>query len=211
MYTAVATRLAWSNSVGVCVWHGFWIPPMKPTGMHWNRFCVIREGNYKIWFEVRKSREENDLKVEGSADVNWAGNVNNCRSTTTGLDWFSMWVEILFRGEASFKLHCCRLPKQSLLLCVRKHNKQCWSSSRAWFADLGFEHIAATEIFEDNRGCIAMSKNPFHLKHTKHIVVRFHFIREEYCKSRGQNELSGTKRSIFSEPCLHKNRVRKWS
>ena len=33
-------------------------------------------------------------------------------------------------------------------------------------------------IFEDNQGCIALSANPVFHKRTKHIDIRYHFIRE---------------------------------
>ena len=44
--------------------------------------------------------------------------------------------------------------------------------------DLGFEQKGATVIFEDNQGCIALSDNPVSHKRTKHIDIRYHFIRE---------------------------------
>ena len=45
--------------------------------------------------------------------------------------------------------------------------------------DLGFQQDQPTKIYEDNQGCIAMSNNPVMLKRTKHIDVRYHFIREK--------------------------------
>lgn len=36
-----------------------------------------------------------------------------------------------------------------------------------------------TKIFEDNQGCIHLAKNPVHHKRTKHIDVRYHFIRSK--------------------------------
>jgi hypothetical protein len=43
--------------------------------------------------------------------------------------------------------------------------------------DLGHA-LGAVTIFEDNQGCIALSENPVFHKRTKHIDVRYHFIRE---------------------------------
>ena len=34
-------------------------------------------------------------------------------------------------------------------------------------------------IHEDNQGTIAMSKNPIQHKRTKHIDIKFHFVREK--------------------------------
>lgn len=42
-------------------------------------------------------------------------------------------------------------------------------------------HLPVT-IFEDNQGCIAMSKNPEHHARTKHIDVKHHFIRDQVAK-----------------------------
>ena len=36
----------------------------------------------------------------------------------------------------------------------------------------------STIVFEDNQGCIALAKNPVAHDRTKHIDIRYHFIRE---------------------------------
>ena len=36
-----------------------------------------------------------------------------------------------------------------------------------------------TEIREDNNACIALAKNPQDKKRTRHIQIRFHWIREQ--------------------------------
>ena len=63
---------------------------------------------------------------------------------------------------------------------------------RALLSDLGFPPQSATRLNEDNKSCIEMAKNPkFHAR-TKHIDIRYHFVRESienkdielvYCKS----------------------------
>ena len=50
---------------------------------------------------------------------------------------------------------------------------------RLLLSDIGFELGAATTIYEDNRGCIALAKNPVFLARTKHIDIKFHFLREK--------------------------------
>uniref|UniRef100_A0AAV1V977 Copia protein n=1 Tax=Peronospora matthiolae TaxID=2874970 RepID=A0AAV1V977_9STRA len=51
----------------------------------------------------------------------------------------------------------------------------------------------AVNIFEDNQGSIALAKNPEFHKRTKHIDIRYHFVREkvaegtlvlEYCSTK---------------------------
>ncbi|CAN4111451.1 unnamed protein product [Withania somnifera] len=45
-------------------------------------------------------------------------------------------------------------------------------------ADVFQEQAAATEIFCDNKATIAMTKNPAFHRRTKHIDIRYHFIRD---------------------------------
>ena len=37
-------------------------------------------------------------------------------------------------------------------------------------------------IFEDNTGCIELSKNPVHHKRSKHIETKYHYVRDEVLK-----------------------------
>jgi len=45
-------------------------------------------------------------------------------------------------------------------------------------ADFGFPQLKATEIYEDNLACIAMSENPVRRKFSRHIDIRRYFVRE---------------------------------
>ena len=38
---------------------------------------------------------------------------------------------------------------------------------------------AATTIYEDNQGCIALAKNTVFHARTKHIDIKFHYLREK--------------------------------
>ncbi len=50
---------------------------------------------------------------------------------------------------------------------------------RSFLAELGFNQREPTIIFEDNQACIAMSKNPECHDRSKHIAIRYHFLREQ--------------------------------
>ena len=49
---------------------------------------------------------------------------------------------------------------------------------RRLLSDLKVEVDTPTDILEDNQGAIAIAKNPVGHKRTKHIDIRYHFIRE---------------------------------
>ena len=58
--------------------------------------------------------------------------------------------------------------------------------------ELGVTDAGPTLIYEDNQGAISMAKNPVFHKRTKHVQIRYHFVREaveqgtiilEYCRT----------------------------
>jgi len=49
---------------------------------------------------------------------------------------------------------------------------------RGTLRDLGYSQSTATDIFEDNLACIAMSENPVRRKFSRHIDIRRYFVRE---------------------------------
>ncbi len=44
--------------------------------------------------------------------------------------------------------------------------------------NLDHTHVRPTRILEDNTGCIVLATNPLTIRKTKHIDIRYHFIRE---------------------------------
>ena len=61
--------------------------------------------------------------------------------------------------------------------------------------DMGERQNDPTEIFCDNKSAIAMTKNPVHHSRTKHIEIKYHFVREatgkgeielKYCNTKEQ-------------------------
>ena len=49
---------------------------------------------------------------------------------------------------------------------------------RQLLSDLRYDMELPMEILEDNQGAIAMARNPVGHKRSKHIDIRYHFIRE---------------------------------
>jgi hypothetical protein len=48
---------------------------------------------------------------------------------------------------------------------------------RTQLSELGFA-TPTTVVYADNKGCIDLSKNPAHHSNTKHIDIRYHFLRD---------------------------------
>ena len=49
---------------------------------------------------------------------------------------------------------------------------------RRLMEELGAKQVAPTTVYEDNDGCIALSKNPRNKGRTKHIAIKWHYVRD---------------------------------
>lgn len=114
--------------------------------------------------------------VVGFSDADWGGDLDTRRSTTGYLfmieetrgvvSWGSKLqpTVALSSAEAEYMAACAAVQEAVHL--------------RLLMSDLGFEQREPTVIYEDNQGCIALSDNPVYHRRTKHIDIRYHFIRE---------------------------------
>lgn len=62
-----------------------------------------------------------------------------------------------------------------------------------------------TEIYCDNKSAIAMAKNTVHHSKTKHIAIKYHFLREATTKKEIEQKYIGTRDQlayIFTKPLL---------
>jgi hypothetical protein len=115
------------------------------------------------------------LTLTGYADSDYAGDPDTRRSTTG-------YVFILAGGAVSWQ---SRLqPTTALSTSEAEYMSVCAATQEAihlrrLLADLGFPQTKPTIIFEDNQGCIGLANNPIVNKRTKHIDVKYHYIREK--------------------------------
>ena len=49
---------------------------------------------------------------------------------------------------------------------------------RGFLSDLGYEQKKPTVIYGDNEGAVALTKNDCYHARTKHIDIRYHYVRE---------------------------------
>ena len=116
-----------------------------------------------------------EMKLVGYSDSDWGSDKNTKRSTTG-------YIFALGAGTISWG---CRLqPTVALSTTEAEYMAACAAVQEAVYlrqllSDLKFEQEGATVIFEDNKGCIDLSENPIHYKRTKHIDIRYHYIREK--------------------------------
>jgi hypothetical protein len=168
MYLMLGTRpdLAFS----VCTLSRFMA---KPTAQHWVAMKrVLRYIRGTAELGIVFSGEKESRNLFGYCDSDWGGDTDT-RKSTTGYIFF-------FVGPISWNTK--RQPTVALSTTEAEYMAACTAAKQAiWlqqlFGELGFPQ-GTTNIFQDNRGCIQLANNPVFHKRTKHIDIRYHFIRE---------------------------------
>eukprot|EP00899_Mesostigma_viride_P020074 jgi/Mesvir1/28068/Mv26200-RA.1 len=113
--------------------------------------------------------------LEAWTDADWANCPESRRSVTGNL--------VLFRG-APVEWCSRKQPIVALSSCEAEYIAassvtQLVLPLRRLLGDLGAPVEGPTTVLCDNTGAVALAKDPVHPKRTKHIDVRYHFIREQ--------------------------------
>ena len=163
----------------------------SPTKSHWTAVKrILRYINGTLDLGLLYSNEES-VNLVGFSDADWAGDQNDRKST-------SGYIFQLSNGAVSW-----RSKKQSCVaLSTAEAEYMALSSAfqeAAWMRQLlsgligiQVDSLGPTLIFEDNQSTICMSKNHQFHGRSKHINIKYHYVREqvaagnielEYCKS----------------------------
>ena len=130
---------------------------------------VSRTLDHGIWYEATEA-----LSLIGYSDSEWAGSLEDQRSTTGN-------VFMLGTGPISW---CSKKQSVTALSTTEAEYLAATSATyqvvwlRRLLDDIGVIQSNPTPIFCDNISTIAIAKNPNHNGRTKHIVIKFHYIRE---------------------------------
>lgn len=109
------------------------------------------------------------------ADANWAGDLDTRRSTTG---------YVFFLNGSAVSWNSKRQPTVATSSTEAEYMSLYSVTQEAiWFRsllkDMKYGVDSATTIYQDNQGCIALAKNPVYHSRTKHIDIKFHFLREK--------------------------------
>ena len=148
----------------------------RPTRAHWEavkRILSYLKGtsSYGITFG---SNGTNERTLIAYSDADFAANVDDRRSTTGVL-------LILNGGPISWKSQrqsCVSLSttESEYVAAAAAAKDVVWM--RRLLQDLGCDQAKPTLLFCDNRSAIKLVRNPQFHQRTKHIDVKFHFIRD---------------------------------
>ncbi len=168
LYVAVATRPDVAHAVGVVSKFN-----AAPTRAHWTavkRILQYLKGSSDLKLQYRKLEKGSLI---GYSDADWAGDMDDRHSTTGNMF-------MMAQGAISWLS-----KKQGIVALSTSEAEYIALSSAAQEAvwlhrllhDLG-EQPGAVTLMENNQSAIALTKNPVAHCRSKHIDIRYHYVRE---------------------------------
>ena len=183
LYLSLATRpditFAVNNVAKFCA---------KPGKQHWTAvkriFCYLK-GTQHYGLLYKKGNSDN---CSGFSNADWSGNFDD-RKSTSGYVFQIGKTAISWRSK---KKTCVALStaKAEYVALSSTVQESLWLQQL--LADLSKEPTKSMVIYEDNQSAIIMAKDPQFHGRSKHIDIKYHFIREQvtkrslklkYCKS----------------------------
>ena len=188
-YAATATRPDIAAAVGVL--SQFMSNPSKEHWQGIKRIFRYIKGtvNYGLVF---KSSSKMNSSLYGYSDADWGGDLSTRKSTSGYL--FKLCSGIVsWKAKKQSVIALSSTEAEYVALCSATQ-EAVWL--RGLLKSIGFEQVQPTTVYEDNQGAIALSKNTKNHAQTKHIDIKFHYIREAIEKNEIQLEYCPTELQI---------------
>ena len=169
LYAAIATRPDIAQAVGVV--SKFCASPTEAhlTVAKW----ILRylKGTADLGLKYEKSDKGT---LSGYSDADWAGDLDDRHSTPGNFFMLANGaVSWMSKKQATVALSTAEAEYIALSAATRE---AIWL--RRLLTDIGVPLKGPTVIHEDNQGAIAIARNPVAHARTKHINIRYHFVRE---------------------------------
>ena len=156
----------------------------KPLQSHWVAVKqVLRYLKGSIDKELVYTKSGDGLMLVGYSDADWASSVDDRRSTSGY--YFSLTksgplISWKSRKQPIVALSSCEAEYVVLASAVQES-----LYLRQLMKDIDRKgHYDSVLIFEDNQGTIALANNPVNRQRSKHIDIKYHFIRSEVHRGR---------------------------
>ena len=169
LYAAMATRPDIAQAVGVVSKFS-----AKPTEAHLTavkRIFRYLKGTTNL--ALRYSKGENGT-LTGYSDADWAGDRDD-RHSTTGHVFLMSGGAVSWLSKKQTTVALSTAEAEYIALCSATQ-ETVWL--RRLLMDLNLNPCNATTLMEDNQSAIAIARNPVAHTRTKHIDIRYHYVRE---------------------------------
>jgi hypothetical protein len=115
-----------------------------------------------------------DFDIHGFCDLDWAGDIDTRWSTTGYLTFIAggqiAWQSCLQTTVATSSMEAEYMAAYAIIQEI------CWL--RGVLSDLGFNTDEPTKVYIDSKSAINLANNPVHHKRSKHIAIKYHWVRQ---------------------------------
>ena len=111
----------------------------------------------------------------GYCDSDWGASIDDRRSVS-GLVFTIAGGAVTWQTQKQKSIALSTVEAEYMAACQAAKDAV-WL--RAFLIELGLNATAPTTIFCDSQGAMALAKNPEHHQRSKHIDLRYHFVREQ--------------------------------
>ena len=130
--------------------------------------------NLSLQYSLYRCTENCEPEVEGYSDADWACDLDTRRSTTGNvfkmsegaISWLSQKQSTVALSTAEAEYIALSSATQEVV----------WL--RQLLTDIGVDCTKPVTVWEDNQAAIGLTRNPIGHKRTKHIDIKYHFVRE---------------------------------
>jgi hypothetical protein len=116
-----------------------------------------------------------NLTVLGYCDSDWAASIDDRRSVS-GTVFTIAGGAVTWQAQKQKSVALSTVEAEYMAACQAAKDA-IWL--RAFLMGLGLSTTVPTNILCDSQGAIALAKNPEHHQRSKHIDLRYHFVREQ--------------------------------
>ena len=150
--------------------------------------------------KLRYSKSSNGLNLLGYSDSDWASSIEDRRSTTG-------YYFALNASGPPIAWKSRKQPTVALSSCEAEYMALSAATQEAIYLSKVMSYLmidVTPMILSDSQSALSLIQNPTNHNHTKHIDIRFHFIREKYAN--GVVDLRYVPRDdnvadLFTKPC----------
>ena len=184
LFLSNRTRPDISYAVGVTARYS-----ANPSDAHWSAVKrIMRYLNGSINLGLLYVREEGTGKLVGYSDADWAGDLDD-RKSTSGYVFQLSGSAITWRSKKQTVVALSTAEAEYIALASAAQ-EAVWL--KRLISDLRGSEEKTITIYEDNQSAICMGKNQQYHGRTKHVDIKYHFVREKiatgaitvpYCKT----------------------------
>ena len=150
----------------------------RPTEGDWNLLKqVLRYIKGTLNYSLHFTKSDTNLRLTGYSDSDWAG----CREDRRSITGYCF--QLCDNGPViSWKSR--KQPTVALSTCEAEYMALCETSQEAVYLSRVLKDLIPTDVDEpvsiygDNQGSLDLVRNPVKHNRTKHIDIRYHYIRE---------------------------------